>query len=114
MTSAGVRDLAAELPKKFTLPGGYIIRIKYVAFDWLQAFAKAETVDVQPDDKVYAFYEDKGGAGVMYLVRGRHPLLLATDFVHEIKHAWAEWEDWYLGEAGVTEVIEKAAEPVVE
>jgi len=98
----------AVIPRRFTLPGDYVVKVKWVTFDWLQAYAQSQTPDVRPDDKVYAFYDDQGGKGTIFLVKGRHPLLQALDFTHELKHAMAEWEDHFLGQAGLDAVVEEA------
>jgi len=101
--------MSPEIPKSFTLPGGYHVRVKLVTFERLQEIGAGDS-SVQPGDKVYAFYDDQGGRGVLYLLRGRHPLLLALDFAHEIKHALAEWEDQWLRTHGVEAVLEAEAE----
>lgn len=98
-----------NLPRSFTLPGGYRVRLRSVTFEQLQKIASEGAADVSPNDVVYAFFWDHDGRGDLYLVKGRHPLLLALDFAHEIKHALAEWEDWWLRRYGVEAVVEQAA-----
>lgn len=97
------------IPKKFTLPGGYRVKVSQVSYERMQRLA-LEDSSVQPDDRVQAFYDDQGGKGVLYLLEDKHPLLQAVDFTHEIKHAMAEWEDWFLRIHGVEEALEDAAE----
>jgi len=97
------------IPSGFTLPGGYRVKVKLVSYERMQRLA-LEDSSVQPDDSVQAFYDDPGGTGIRYLLEEKHPLLQAVDFTHEIKHAMAEWEDWFLRIHGVEEALEDAAE----
>jgi hypothetical protein len=102
--------MTVEIPKSFTLPGGYRVKVKLVSFEKLQEIGADGPPDIASEEKVYAFFWDRGGKGDLYLLRGRHPLLLAMDFSHEIKHALAEWEDWWLRKHGVESVIEAEAD----
>jgi hypothetical protein len=99
------------IPTRFSLPGGYRVRVRLVTFAKLQEIGRDS---INAGDKVYAFFNDENGKGTLYLVRGRHPILLAMDFQHEIDHAWPEWRDWWFRQWGIEEALEKMAEASVE
>ena len=81
------RALNHYLPSTVRLPGGYVIRIKTLAPSTLRRQAKAN---------VFGYWDC--GARVIAIdktVSERKQRYLLT---HEMKHGFADWVHWYLGE----------------
>lgn len=75
-----------RIPTSVPLPGGYTITVKYV---------QGESTQLSPTSHA----EWDVDAQTIYLRRERGRFL-PEDFVHELRHALVDWEDWYLGKSG--------------
>lgn len=97
-----------SIPSRITLPGNFRVRVRYLTHDGMQALAK-KIANAQPDEVVWSLWDqDSGnGGGVIYLTRGRHPLLVAADFRHEFDHGVVEWRDWWMDSQGLGALVER-------